>query len=1161
MKRPDSTVRRMRLALPLAGLCSLAATASPEPLPRFAAQRSTPIDCLATPFGNQVTLGFEAEAIHLLAAGGFNAFEEYQPGTGADPLVRSFQDGLYPGALAGSTFLRAVAADLDGDGTDEVVTANRTSGGSLRLGVFARTAAPAATLVDTWTLDVPFSAVSLVAADLDGSLDDQLELAVLVRPTGGGMRVHVLTGNGSGAIAQADNASAGNWNWPQSPGAFDLAAGDFLLDGRAQLAVVNEADGGSNRRFDFHLLEYQPTTNQLPIGAGNTAIGSKTFQSPLGTVFEHDNGSSDLDQIHRVEADAGDVVDGAAAELVVHTQFRGGSVEYIGRRLHHFTVERSGDAITAIGFANRNGAGETGREYDSSRILNGASETAPVNFEATIADIDRRPPSEMVIARAEYQNRFVVEGYRADIDLVAGYQWRANGRVVTFTNTSTGDLQSSSWAFGDGETSTERSPTHVFTSDTDRNVTLTVTGRDGTQRSLSLLVDVASTSEGGTLPTYMYHMATDPTYRGERTVDSAQDLHFVNVATGDFDRDGRAEILTLARDTSDDVLRSVWQVVAEPPGQPPYPINGRHQLENASAFNSMTAMDLVAADFDGDSIKALIGTDCRRVDEPKLHQVVWMPPYFARLQGSVDMQAAFGDVQGGGESSEHRFGTYSSHDFSAYLGISLGSDLVGVSASVKATAGYNYQTAMGQIHGSENSYEISEGFSQSTGEALVVFEENTFNCYGYEVFTGEDGSAPGSDARLCEIERDSRQVQGTHARAWSTTIAAASPDHPPAQWIPLHREWSSVSLFRAASSNATAFEPNAGPDKATDGRFDTAVVTTTAPEQPYLQIDLGRVRDIATIRVFPLAGEAASLQGFRLYASATPMSGDGIPSGGLVRTYAPETEDGAGFDRWNIWTREHASPHAMLKARYLRLQNPDGASQPQALRIAEVQVFGDVHVDPPAFPQSVCDTDPNDERFQVSVWNELEQAFRTIDVQGDLLWSGAQDLTPDGCTNGANSANIWSSRALGAESQSNWNMGTLGTTLIGSDLSFDSSTRVGAEFDLEAGFIATVQAGGAYEYTTGVTEETQSTTYWSQGLEMGGAMEGFAPEYAELVNQCSYNARPYAFRLKDRSNTGYAHDIYVVDYIVPDTGATAWDRDNVPVECMFDDAIFANGFD
>ena len=522
MQRVRRIMRWTRLALPIAGLCAMSAWAAPDALPRFASHVRTPIDCAATPFGVQVTLGYEFEPIHLLAAsGGFNAFEEYQPGPGPDPLVRSFQDGLYPGVLAGSTFLEAVRADLDGDGTDEVVTANRTSSGSLRLGVFSRTAAPASQLVDSWTLDQSFSDVALVAADLDGSLDDQLELGVLLR-VAGGMRVHVLTGTTGGGILQGDNVSAASWTRNENPGALDMAAADMLLDGRAQLVVINEIGSGGSRRMDFHLLEYQPTTAQLPIQPGDVLLGSKTFQSPIGTSYEHDNGGSNLDQIRRIEADAGDVVDGAAAELVVHTQFEGNEVEYIGRRLHHFTVERNAGTITAIGFANRNEPGGSGREYDSSRLVPGASEGAPVNFEATIADIDRRPPSEMVIARAEHDDKFVVEGYKAQVDLVPGFTWRANGRVVTFTNTSTGDLVSSQWAFGDGDTSSERSPTHVYTSDDDRTVTLTVADSEGTVRNMNLLVDVNSTATGGTAPTYMYHMDGEPAYEGSRFVDSAQ---------------------------------------------------------------------------------------------------------------------------------------------------------------------------------------------------------------------------------------------------------------------------------------------------------------------------------------------------------------------------------------------------------------------------------------------------------------------------------------------------------------------------------------------------------------------------------------------------------------------------------------------------------------
>ena len=1150
--------RLLRLALPMAGFCVFNASAADDPLPRFASHVRTPIDCATTPFGNQVTLGYDMEAINLLSSGsGFNGIDEYQPAPSQDPpLVRSFRQGLYPGALAGSTFLKAVSIDLNGDGRDEVVSANRIgASGNLQLGVFERTAAPGVQLLDSWTVTASFNDVSLVVGDFDGSLDGRQELGVLLKTTNGGARVYVLTGTASGGIAEADGASSGYWNRPGPVGSLDIAAGDMLLDGRAQLVVVNEASFGQSRRLDYHLLEYQPTTSALPVAAGDIAIGSRSFQSPMGETYQHDNGGATVDQIRRIEADAGDIVDGAAAELVVHTQFRGGSVEYIGRRLHHFTVERDLGTILDIGFANRNGPGESGYEYDSSRLVDGASETAPVSFEVTVADIDRRAPSEMVLVRAEYDNKLVVEGYKADIDLVAGYTYAASANVVQFINTSTGTLETSSWTFGDGDTSSERSPMHQYDNPGTYTVTLTVTDAGNTQRSVAYAVAVGGSSAGGSSPGYMYHLEAAPAYRGVRLVDSAQDLQFVNVAAGDMDRDGLFELMTLARDTSDDILRSVWRVTwPANPADPPF-LSGAHVLETSDDFNSMTAMDLLASDFDGDSIKASIGSDCRQVQEPQLRQVVWMPPYFQRLQETVGKEALFGDVIGGGESSETRFGSYTSHDISAYLGISIGSDLLGVDASVRATAGYNYQTRNGQIHGTENSFEINQGFSQDDGDALVVYEENSFNCYSYELHTADGGPAEQSGARLCEILDDSRQMRATHARAWDRQIPALPLDHPPAQWIPLQRDWASLALFRGVASNAP-MQPDGGADRLTDGWFDTAAESSGATQQPYLQIDLGQVRDISNIRVFPLAGEVAALQGFQLYASATPMNGDAIPGGGNVHVYAPETADGAGLDRWNVWTRARTSPYTMLKARYIRLQHPSIAS----LHVAEIQVFGDVHVEPPMYPAAVCDPDEHDQTFLAKVWDASGNSFRNIQVRGDLLWSGAQNVTMD-CTNeGVNLANILSNVAIGDDASVSWQMGTLGTTLIGQDTGFESSTRVGAEFDIEAGFIATVQAGGAYEYTSGITEDVQSMTYWGTGLEMGGAIGGFDTDDQALINACLYGARPYAYRLKDRSNVGYQHDMYVVDYIVAQNGQQ-WQRDNVPLLCLHADAIFADGFD
>ncbi|MCB9021558.1 MAG: PKD domain-containing protein [Chitinophagales bacterium] len=60
----------------------------------------------------------------------------------------------------------------------------------------------------------------------------------------------------------------------------------------------------------------------------------------------------------------------------------------------------------------------------------------------------------------------------------ASFTYTAVGLTVTFTNTSTGGA-SYSWNFGDGGTSTEANPTHVYTSAGVYNVTLTVTNGCG----------------------------------------------------------------------------------------------------------------------------------------------------------------------------------------------------------------------------------------------------------------------------------------------------------------------------------------------------------------------------------------------------------------------------------------------------------------------------------------------------------------------------------------------------------------------------------------------------------------------------------------------------------------------------------------------------------
>jgi hypothetical protein len=104
-------------------------------------------------------------------------------------------------------------------------------------------------------------------------------------------------------------------------------------------------------------------------------------------------------------------------------------------------------------------------------------------------------------------------------------------------------------------------------------------------------------------------------------------------------------------------------------------------------------------------------------------------------------------------------------------------------------------------------------------------------------------------------------------------------------------------------------------------------------------------------------------------------------------------------------------------------------------------------------------------------------------------------------------------------------------------------------------------AGASYEYTTGVNSENDSTSFWGNGLQIGGAVGGFDPAFQSMVLTCGYFPHPYAYHLTDRGSVNYQHDLYVVDYVVhqPNT-SSAWQRGAVPLACTGQDEIFKDGF-
>ncbi len=1203
---------------------------------QIAMAQSAPLSCAGSPFGTTGSIIQNVEFIDVVStSASTNIIEEYRPATMSEnpPITQAYQSDLYQGALtsANGTFQKAINVDLNGDGRDEIA-AVYLSGSQLTIAIYERTSglSPSASVIQTWiyTGAASLANVDIIAGDFDGSQDGKQELAVTWSESNM-QHLGVLTGasnpSGDGVIANANNNFSGKWtNDPtvSNPAITRLARGDFLLDGRDQIAVVSNMRSAMPTELDVDLIEYDnlQTRTALPVRNSDVNIGSQ-HNFDIGPEFASGGRGYPIQGIVNLTADGGDVVDSAAAELVVHEEFLYPSTfghQYaIGQRLYHFarTPEAPGP-ISSVSLA----VGQ-GPNVDATQIIDlgstpfGGGLPQAASFDTTIADIDGDGKAEIVVARdVATSNSQVhtlnVSAYKATVVPRGGFTYVVNGFTVAFTNTSKSAI-SYSWNFGDGSAvSTQPTPpSHLYSSNQNYTVTLTASDASGNSDTYQATVNPGNnaTGSGGIDAAYNYRLvyvpisssnaAATPAYSADVETNLFLAYSHVQLAAGPMNHDGIQRALVMAYDSENaNILRGITRF----DDQGNFALVPNLQNESNSDFTSLGNISLLASDFDGESMHATLTTgadaDCRtNVVDRQLRSLIWMPPYFSALQsqglGNQDIDARFAKTNSTTQSQENQEGSYSSNSISGYIGETAGFELGPLEAedSVKFTFGGDFESATGAIHGSDQEYSYTEGSTSAGGEALVQSESTTSDCYTYDVVR-YGGAIPNSTLHFCAIQRapDGQprdSVTDSNADVWnSLSDQTGAPFTPTPQWFPLTRDWASLALFHSATLNGS---PVSG---ATDGLFSTPVTSSTMV-QPYLDIDLGAVRDIASIRVFPAANvdtdgkqttplgfsdAAKDLVGFRVYVSMGKFAGAAVPSGASVTSFTPDTSDQAISDRWNIWTRNPSDSSQLLRGRYVRLQNP--TTIPSRINIAEIQVFGDSHVEPPTYPDAVCDPSTgadffgnplhNDGYFKAEVWNSVgaTPGYEEIEVRGDLMWSGANAVDIHGnsisgvpnCTNDyvvRDGSDIWGGgfKVSGSSTNFNsWDLGQTDSTTLGTTASFDTSFRIGAEYDIEAGFGVKVTAGLSYEYTHGVTSDIQSSTTWGNELSVGGDIAGF--DTPSIGNICGYEPRPYAFHLNDRSNAGFQHDVYVADYVVRE-GSSSWTRAALPTICK-DDSIF-----
>lgn len=184
----------------------------------------------------------------------------------------------------------------------------------------------------------------------------------------------------------------------------------------------------------------------------------------------------------------------------------------------------------------------------------------------------------------------LVPAFVASVDAVAGLT------AVFDPSTSTGDPRAWSWAFGDGATSSSRNPTHTYAAAGTYQVTLTLTTRWGTKRSVTQAV-VATGAP--TLPPE--DVRPDVFIAGENVCDRIYSVSWRNGRSRWPDDVEGSSVTLQLRGRFPDVIMGSPVTIQLPPGAP----DGTAQLwqgevdtvdEQLEPVSALTTTTIVAAD-------------------------------------------------------------------------------------------------------------------------------------------------------------------------------------------------------------------------------------------------------------------------------------------------------------------------------------------------------------------------------------------------------------------------------------------------------------------------------------------------------------------------------------------------------------------------------------
>ncbi len=571
------------------------------------------------------------------------------------------------------------------------------------------------------------------------------------------------------------------------------------------------------------------------------------------------------------------------------------------------------------------------------------------------------------------------------------------------------------------------------------------------------------------------------------------------------------------------------------------------------------------ADYDGDSIVAQLPVAngvCRNLEEETVNTVIYLPPVFPAIQDTSDMSAFIGKNVSSGTREGVQTERTSGNEISGYLGAGLNGEILGVEVAVsaRATAGRTYEATTGRVRATEIETTVSEERELSGNQVgLAVRLTESYDCYQYDVMQ-KGIELEGSYTRFCELV-DEPLESAPSVFSWNKD-AIDTAGNPPFEWSPIVRDWENLALGAEVMANVGSTENAA---RLVDGKINTSeFADLDVGFDEYVVIDLGLRQDIYSMRLHLAELSTDSFSETGLVQVYVIDKDNYVPSGlpvldDDVTVFNPAEATGGVLEVASINTvQNNNNIRTPTRGRYIQIGV--SAIVRRDLKIKEFQVFGDGKNTPDLHPTAVCDQVHADDWFQAKVYAPNEGDFMWVDVAGNLDWIPNNGECPIGETNSPRikTLSILENQSLNGSSNLSWEIENGTVDSLETSQSIEKTSQIGAEIDIEAGAVLTIQAGGGFAFSTGVSSGTSSELYWGESLNVGGTIPGI--EDPDAADSCDYIARPFSYQAPFYGNTGYEHRALMVDYVVK---PIEWSHGSVPINCFINenDLIFSDGFE